>query len=130
MLREHLDIFVVCYLGDALIFSEMEDEHAEHVHKVLQTLHDAKLLVEPAKSELHTSEVEFLGHIIAHNEIRMDPKKIPAVKDHKGLKNVKEVQAFLGFANYCRKFLKGFGKIAAPLTGQTLRNWNKSTRSL
>jgi hypothetical protein len=108
----------------------MEEEHAEHVHKVLQTLHDAKLLVEPGKSELHTSEVEFLGHIIAHNEIRMDPKKIPAVKNHKGLKNVKEVQAFLGFANYCRKFLKGFGKIAAPLTGQTLRNWNKSTRSL
>ena len=122
VLREHLDIFVVCYLDDILIFSKTEEEHTEHVHKVLQTLQDAKLLVEPEKSKFHASEVEFLGHIISHNEIRMDPKKVSAVRDWKEPTNVKEVQAFLGFANYYRKFLKAFGKIAAPLTELTKKD--------
>ncbi|KAM5353667.1 hypothetical protein ACJ41O_000317 [Fusarium nematophilum] len=122
VLREHLDIFVVCYLDDILIFSDTEEEHTEHVHKVLQTLQDANLLVEPEKSKFHASEVEFLGHIISHNEIRMDPKKLSAVRDWKEPNNVKEVQAFLGFANYYRKFLKRFGKIAIPLTELTKKD--------
>lgn len=119
VLREHLDVFVVCYLDDILIFSKNEEEHTEHVHKVLQLLQDAKLLVEPEKSHFHQKEVEFLGHIISHNEIRMDPKKIAAVRDWKRPTNLKEVQAFLGFANYYRKFLRNFGKTAASLTELT-----------
>ncbi|KAJ3455127.1 hypothetical protein MRS44_013727 [Fusarium solani] len=122
VLQEHLDIFVVCYLDDILIFSETEEEHTEHIHKVLRTLQDANLLVELEKSKFHASEVEFLGHIISRNEIRMDPKKIAAVKDWKEPTNVKEVQDFLGFANYYRRFLKRFGKIAAPLTDLTKKD--------
>jgi hypothetical protein len=116
VLREHLDIFVVCYLDDILIFSETEEEHTEHVHKVLQALQDNNLLVEPEKSHFHVKEVEFLGHVISHNEIRMDPKKIAAVSEWKRPKNLKEVQAFLGFANYYRRFIKGFSGLAIPLT--------------
>jgi hypothetical protein len=119
VLREHLDIFVVCYLDDILIFSDTEEEHTEHVHKVLQALQDAKLLVEPEKSNFHASEVEFLGHIISHNEIRMDPKKIAAVSEWPKPTNVKEVQSFLGFANYYRRFLKNFSSHATPLTQLT-----------
>ncbi|KAF4472883.1 pol poly, partial [Fusarium albosuccineum] len=83
---------------------------------------DANLLVEPTKSTFHASEVEYLGHIISHNEIRMDPKKIAAVKDWPKPRQehmVKEVQAFLGFANYYRRFLKNFSRIAGPLTELT-----------
>jgi hypothetical protein len=122
VLREYLDVFVVCYLDDILIFSRTEEEHTEHVHRVLQALENAKLLVEPEKSHFHASEVEFLGHIISHNEIRMDPKKLSAVKDWKKPESVKEVQAFLGFANYYRKFLQNFGKLAAPLTELTKKD--------
>ena len=116
VLREYLDIFVVCYLDDILIFSKSEEEHTEHVHRVLNALQEANLLVEPEKSKFHAQEVEFLGHIISPNEIRMDPKKISAVKDWPRPTNLKEVQSFLGFANYYRKFIKGFGGIAGPLT--------------
>ncbi|KAJ3464714.1 hypothetical protein MRS44_009500 [Fusarium solani] len=119
VLREHLDDFVVCYLDDILIFSETEEEHTEHVHKVLKALQDANLLVEPEKSTFHTHEVEFLGHIISPNEIRMDPKKIAAVRDWPRPKNLKEVQSFIGFANYYRRFIRNFGKIAIPLTELT-----------
>jgi transposase InsO family protein len=119
VLREYLDIFVVVYLDDILIFSETLEEHKNHVHKVLQTLQDAKLLVEPTKSHFHVQKVEFLGHIITPNEVRMDPKKIESVRDWPTPKNVKDVQAFIGLANYYRRFVRNFGKIAAPLTNLT-----------
>ncbi|GKU15433.1 unnamed protein product, partial [Fusarium langsethiae] len=78
VLRQYLDVFVVCYLDDILIFSDNEEEHREHVHKVLKALQDANLLVEPEKSHFHVTEVDFLGHTISPGEIRMDRKKIAA----------------------------------------------------
>jgi transposase InsO family protein len=119
VLREYLDIFVVVYLDDILIFSDDLETHREQVHKVLQKLQDANLLVEPTKSQFHVQEVDFLGHTIRPNEIRMEKGKIAAVKDWEVPGNVKEVQAFLGFANYYRRFIKNYGKIAAPLHDTT-----------
>lgn len=128
VLREYLDVFVVCYLDDILIFSRNEEEHTEHVHKVLKALQDAKLLVEPEKSKFHTKEVSFLGHTISPGEIRMDKTKISAVQEWPKPTNLKEVQAFLGFANYYRKFIRNFGQLAIPLTEFTKKGkeflWN------
>src|SRR6516164_7433319 len=107
VLREYLDIFVVAYLDDILIYSDTLEEHKQQVHKILKTLQDADLLVEPAKSVFYVQMVEYLGHIISYNEVRMEPKKVQAVKDWPEPTNVKEVQSFLGFANYYRRFIKG-----------------------
>ncbi|KAM4065234.1 reverse transcriptase (RNA-dependent DNA polymerase) [Hirsutella rhossiliensis] len=90
VLREHLDIFVVVYLDDILIFSDTLEEHKEHVHKVLRALQNAKLLVEPEKSKFHTQEVDFLGHTISPGEIRMQQDKINSVKEWPTPKNVKD----------------------------------------
>ncbi|TVY75035.1 Transposon Tf2-9 polyprotein [Fusarium oxysporum f. sp. cubense] len=132
VLREHLDIFVVCYLDDILIFSDTEEEHTEHVHKVLKALQDANMLVEPTKSHFHQSKVTYLGHEISHNEIRMDKRKIAAVAEWKIPKSVKETQSFLGFANYYRRFIKNFSKIAIPLTEITKKDkqfkWTKEAQ--
>jgi reverse transcriptase-like protein/integrase-like protein/chromodomain-containing protein/aspartyl protease len=119
VLREYLDIFVVVYLDDILIFSENLEEHKEHVHKVLQALQNAKLLVEPEKSKFHTQEVDFLGHTIVPGEIRMQKDKIKAVQEWPTPTNVKEVQSFIGFANYYRHFITGIGGHAAPLYNLT-----------
>lgn len=128
VLREYLDIFVVVYLDDILIFSDDLETHKEHVYKVLKKLEEAKLLVEPEKSFFHVQEVNFLGHTIRPNEIRMEQGKVAAVKDWEEPKTVKEVQAFLGFANYYRRFIKDYGKIAAPLHDITKKEiefqWN------
>ncbi|KAH7461789.1 hypothetical protein FOMA001_g18899 [Fusarium oxysporum f. sp. matthiolae] len=128
VLRQYLDIFVVCYLDDILIFSDNEEDHKEHVHKVLKTLQDAKLLVEPEKSHFHVTKVDFLGHTITPGEIRMEKKKVSAVAEWKEPSNVKETQAFLGFVNYYRRFIKDFSKIANPLTELTKKDkpfaWN------
>jgi hypothetical protein len=133
VLNEYLDDFAVAYIDDILIFSKTLEEHQEHVHKVLQTLQDAKLLVNPEKCVFHSQEVEFLGHIITPDEIRMDPKKIAAVKEWPNPTNVKEVQSFLGLANYYRRFIKNFAHLATPLTDLTKKDnafiWNDGAQN-
>ncbi|RYP29017.1 hypothetical protein DL767_006943 [Monosporascus sp. MG133] len=119
VLREYLNIFVICYFDDILIYSNSEKEHEEHVHKVLQALQDANLLVNAEKSEFHKQEVPYLGCVITPGYIKMDPKKIAAVQKWQAPTTVTEVQAFLGFANYYRKFVRNFSKIAIPLSNLT-----------
>ena len=100
VLWEYLDIFVVTYLDDILIYSDILEEHKQQVHKILKILQEADLLVKPAKSMFHIQTVEYLRHIISYNEVRIELKKIQAVKDWSKPTNVKEVQSFLGFTNY------------------------------
>jgi hypothetical protein len=119
VLREYLDHFVVAYLDDLLIYSETLEEHKKHVHTILQTLQQAKLLVEPEKAIWHAKEVDFLGYTIKPGKIEMQASKVAALKDWPQPTTVKEVQAFLGFANYYRKFIKDFGRIGRPLTDLT-----------
>jgi len=133
VLREYIDLFVVVYLDDILIFSKTLEEHKEHVHKVLRKLQDAKLLVEPEKSEFHKQQVNYLGFVISPNQIEMDDKKIQAVQEWPEPTNVKEVRGFLGFTNFYRRFIKDYSKIAAPLTSLTKADitfeWNEKARS-
>jgi hypothetical protein len=72
--------------------------------------------VELEKYEFHKHEVVFLGHIIRPNEIAIELCKIDIVREWLKLDNLKAVQAFVGFANYYRRFIKNFGMIASPLT--------------
>ncbi|KAK6220785.1 reverse transcriptase domain protein [Colletotrichum tabaci] len=108
VLSEFIDIFVVVYLDDILIFSPTLELHKEHVHKVLQKLQDAKLLVEAEKCEFHSKKVDFLGYTITPGQIEMEAKKVQAVRDWPTPQNVKDVQSFLGFVNFYRRFLKGY----------------------
>ena len=122
VLREYLDIFVVVYLDDILIFSNTLEEHKKHVHKVLQTLQDNDTLVEPEKCEFHVQHVKFLGYEICPGEVRMDRTKLATIRDWPRPTNVREVQALLGFVNYYRRFIRSFGEIARPLTDLTKKD--------
>jgi RNase H-like domain found in reverse transcriptase/Reverse transcriptase (RNA-dependent DNA polymerase)/Integrase zinc binding domain/Chromo (CHRromatin Organisation MOdifier) domain len=116
VLHEYLDIFAVAYLDDILIYSKTKEEHTKHVLKVLAKLAERKLLLDPEKCEFYKEEVTFLGFMCGRNGIRMDPAKIEAVTNWKEPTTVKEVQAFLGFANFYRRFIKGFSAVTQPLT--------------
>jgi len=91
----------------------------EHVKKVLAKLLEAKLWIKLTKCEFHRHSVRFLGFIISREGIQPDPDKVKSVEEWPTPKNVKEVQAFVGFANFYRRFVEGFSSIAAPLTALT-----------
>jgi len=114
-LREHLDVFCTAYLDDILIHSESLEEHENHVRRILQKLQVAGLQVDITKCEFHATEVAYRGLIVTTDGIKMDPKKIKTVIEWPQIQNVKDVQSFLGFANFYRRFIYGFSKIAMPL---------------
>jgi hypothetical protein len=76
VLREYLDIFVVAYLDDILIYSKTEEEHIQHVKQVLTALDKHDLWLKLEKCEFHKQEVAFLGYIVGANSIRMSEDKI------------------------------------------------------
>ena len=118
--REHLDKFVIVFLDDILIYSRSLAEHVIHVRKVMQTLRDHKLYAMESKCEFVREEVEFLGHIVGRNGMRMMEDKIEAVAAWPTPTNVSHVRSFLGTAGFYRKFVSGFSRIATPLSELTM----------
>ncbi len=103
--------FVVVYLDDILIFTETMEEHAQITKRVLQILADNKLYLKPEKCQFHKTELDYLGHKISHDTIAMDPIKVAGVTEWPTPKTKKELQSFLGFVNYYRRFIKDFSRI-------------------
>ena len=117
--REYLDIFCTAYLDDILIYSESEKNHDEQVLKVLKKLREKGLQVDIDKCEFKVTKVKYLGLIITTEGIQMDAEKIEAIMNWETPTSVKEVQGFLGFANFYRRFIKGFSKRVRCLTELT-----------
>ena len=121
-LREHLDKFCTAYLDDILIYSDNELEHEVHVKLILRKLREAGLQADITKCEFHVTQVPYLGLIITTEGIKMDPSKIDTIVNWPTLINVKDVQSFLGFANFYRRFIYGYSRIANPLTRLTRKD--------
>jgi len=122
IMKPFLDKFVAVYLDDILIYSKSEEEHISHVRQVLSVLEENHLAAKVSKCEFHRPEVEFLGHVISGSGVKTDPKKISALKDWPTPSTVKEVQSFVGFCNYYRRFVKNFASIAKPLHNLTKKD--------
>ena len=117
--KEHLDVFVIVYLDDILIYSKTWKEHLEHIKTVLKILRKERLFGKISKCVFGVTEVEYLGHIISQDGIAVDPHKVTAVMEWPVPKNKQQVQSFLGLVNYYRRFIKGCSLIAKPLTELT-----------
>ncbi len=115
--------FLFVYLDDILIFSQNERDHIQHVRLVLQRLLENRLFAKLEKCEFHAQSVPFLGFILSLEGIRMDPAKVEAVANWPTPDSRKAVQRFLGFANFYRRFIRGFSQIALPLTNLTSTRW-------
>ena len=116
VLRDMINVFCVIYLDDILIFSKNLSDHVQHVRMVLRRLLENRLFVKAEKCEFHVESVEFLGHIIHQGKVSTDPKKVDAVRNWPAPQSRKDLQRFLGFANFYRRFVRGFSSVAAPLT--------------
>src|SRR6266581_2902462 len=124
---------VVVYLDDILIFTETIDEHQEITRRALEILQKHKLYLQADKCEFEKTTVEYLGVIISHNSVAIDPVKIAGVTEWPAPTNKKEVQSFLGFTNFYRRFIRDFSEHACPLFDLTRNDsgwhWGEAERT-
>lgn len=116
-LYDILDRFCIVYLDDILIFSQDAKSHQYHVQQVLKRLQKAELYANLSKCTFYQPQVEFLGYIISQDGVEMDPERIRNIADWPEPITFRELQVFLGFCNFYRRFIHNYSRIALPLTG-------------
>ncbi|GJT58066.1 uncharacterized protein Tco_0993120 [Tanacetum coccineum] len=120
--RPYLDKSVIVFIEDILVYSRSVDDHKRHLREVLETLRKEKLYAKFSKCEFWLREVQFLGHVVGKDGIKVDPAKIESIKKWESPKTLIEIQSFLGLVGYYRRFIKDFSKIATPLTKLTRKS--------
>ena len=116
ILMPYLDDFVLVYLDDILIFSRTLEDHKRHVAMVLDRLREHQLYAKLSKCEFGKDTMEFLGHIVSSKGLAVDPKKITTIQEWPPPANIHDLRAFLGLANYYRRFVENYSKKTLPLT--------------
>jgi hypothetical protein len=114
--------FVLVFFDGTLIYRKTWTYHLSHVDRVLHLLSQHQLFLKKSKCVFGASEVEYLGHLVGKDGIRVDPKKIEAMQGWPHPKNLKSLRGFLGLIGYYHKFVKNYGKIVAPLTALLKNN--------
>lgn len=102
------------YLDDILIFSRSIEQHLQHLRIVLEILRKHKFYCKMSKCIFGRSSIEFLGHRVVSNGIRVDPSKQSAIRDWPPPSKVKDVHSFLGLANYIRRNVAHFAQLHNP----------------
>jgi len=106
---------VAVFINDVIVGTETEEGHDKLVVEVIRRLEENDLYVKPEKCKWKVREVEFLGVVIGPEGIKMEKEKVKGVLKWPTLRCVKDVQKFLGLANYYRRFIEGFAMVARPL---------------
>jgi len=117
-----LDVCIMIYLDDILIYLNDMSEHHWHVKEVLKHLHKAGLYVKAEKCKFHSESVEYLGYILSPSGLTMFHDKIKIIQDWLEPKKVKNIQSFLGFANFYRWFIFNYSDIVISLTRLTQKD--------
>ncbi|GMI86385.1 hypothetical protein HRI_002307800 [Hibiscus trionum] len=114
--RPHLRRFVLIFLDDILVFSRTWKDHIFHLRTVLQLLKQHGLVAKLSKCSFGQDTVEYLGHVVSCKGLEVDSAKVAAIRAWPVPSTLRDVRAFLGITGYYRHFIKGYAKIAAPLT--------------
>ena len=107
---------VIMYLNDILIYSKDMESHQQHVWEVLRCLWLHDLFAKPEKCEFHSDSVEYLGYRLFPEGLTMSLDKIQTISDWPEPQKVKDIQSFLGFANFYHRFIFNYSDIVVPLT--------------
>lgn len=131
VLIDFLGRCVIAYINDILIYTPDYATHVCQIWQVLFKLCENQLYFNGGKCEFHATEISFLGYIFSSRGICMDQNKVQAVTSWPTPQTVKELQCFLGFANFYQRFMCNFSTVAAPITALlsqlpffTIQTWN------
>jgi len=127
--QPYLRKFVLVFFDDILVYSLNLKEHLKHLRLVLEVLKEHQLYAKASKCKFGSLEVDYLGRVLSEEGVKADPAKIVAMKNWPNPRIPKALRGFLGLTGYYRKFVKGYGGVAAPLTTLLKKNsfgWNAS----
>ena len=113
---------VVAFIDDVIVGTEMEEGHDELVAEVIKRLEENNLYVKPEKCRWKVREVGFLGVVIGPEGIKMEEEKVKGILEWLIPKYVKDVQKFLGLANYYHRFIEEFATVVRPLHDMVKKN--------
>ncbi|CAN4115829.1 unnamed protein product [Withania somnifera] len=116
VLKPYLDLFVVVFIDDILVYSRSKSDHERHLALILRTPREHGLYAKFSKCEFWLESVAFLGHVVSKVGVSVDPAKIRAVREWTRPTTIYEIRSFVGTAGYYRRFVEGFSSIVAPLT--------------
>ena len=105
--KPYMDLFVIVFIDDILIYSKSKKEHEEHLRMVLEMLREKKLYAKFSKCEFWLDSVSFLGHVVSKDGMMVDPFKIETVKNWVRPTNVSEIRSFVGLASYYSPIFQG-----------------------
>src|SRR6266481_6074793 len=118
-LGEYVDIFIMVYIDEVIIFSNTIEEHLEHLRLFFKKIREFNFRINPKKVQLCQTQIKVLGHIVEHGSCRPDPKKIAGIEDFPIPEKVQQLQSFLGSVNYYRRFVEHLAHVVKPLYGMT-----------
>ena len=114
-----LDVCVIIYLDDILIYSNNMSKHHQYMKEVLKRLRKAGLYAKAEKYKFYSESVEYLGYILSPSDLTMSDDKVKIIQDWLEPKKVKDIQSFLDFANFYCWFIFNYLDIVIPLTHLT-----------
>ena len=114
--------FCTAYIDNILIYSNSKKKHQIHVQKVFAALQKARLQADINKCEFHITKISYLELIISTEGIRIDLKKVKAVQNWKTSTCVRDVQKFIGFANFYHRFIRAFSNVVCPMIATIKKN--------
>ena len=110
------------FFDNVIVYSKSIEDHMIHLREVFKVLRVHKLYINLKKSEFFLEEIQYLGHIISKNGIRMDPENLEVIKEWPVPKNIHELRSFVGMCAYYHRFIAQFSSIARPLHDLTKKN--------